>query len=93
MSKNASFPLRVFRLVMGLNLNKKRPISGTELPLPARSAAGDLQTFAGQCASLEEQMLRLAEQTEQEQKAHIKHVGKLTANYKALTDDITELFR
>ena len=55
------------------------------------------------CASLEEQMRRLAEQYEQEQKAynnlasilgeHIEHVGKLTANYKALTDDLTELFR
>ena len=48
-------------------------------------------------------MRRLAEQYEQEQKAHnnlasilgehIEHVGKLTANYKALTDDLTELFR
>ena len=96
MSNNASFPLRVFRLVMGVNLNKKRPIPGTELPLPARIAAGDLQypppPFAGQCASLEEQMQRLAEQYEQERKAHIeltsllgehiKHVGELTTNYK-----------
>ena len=48
--------------------------------------------FAGQCASLEEQMQRLVEQYEQERKAHIeltsllgehiKHVGELTTNYK-----------
>ena len=45
-------------------------------------------------------MRRLAEQYAQEQKAHIEwastlaeHVGKLTTNYKALTDDLTELFR
>ena len=47
-------------------------------------------------------MRRLAEQYEQEQKAHmeltsilgehIKHVGKLTDNYKTLTEDLTELF-
>ena len=43
MSKNASFPLRVFRLVISLNLNKNCPFPGTELPLPARIAAGDLQ--------------------------------------------------
>ena len=58
---------------------------------------------AGQCASLEEQMRRLAEQSAQEKKAHIelasmladhiKHVGKLAANYKTLTDDLTELYR
>ena len=43
MSKNASFPLRVFRLVMGLNLNKIRPISGTESRLPVWIAVGGLQ--------------------------------------------------
>ena len=52
---------------------------------------------------LEEQMRRWAGQSAREQKAHnelasilaehIKHVGKLSANYKALTDDLTELFR
>ena len=43
---------------------------------------------------------KLAEQYVREQKAHIKwvstlaeHVGKLTNNYKALPDDLTELFR
>ena len=43
---------------------------------------------------------KLAEQYAQEQKAHIEwastlaeHVEKLTTNYKALTDDLTELFR
>ena len=56
--------------------------------------------LAGQVVSLEEHVRRLAEQYAQEQKAHIEwastlaeHVGKLTTNYKALTDDLTELFR
>ena len=59
--------------------------------------------LAGQVVSvvsLEEHVRRLAEQYAQEQKAHIEwastlaeHVGKLTPNYKALTDDLTEFFR
>ena len=58
--------------------------------------------LAGQVERLEGQVRRLAEQYEQERKAHIeltsilgehiKHVGKLTDNYKALTDDLTELW-
>ena len=58
--------------------------------------------LAGQVERLEGQVRRLAEQYEQERKAHIEltsilgehieHVGKLTANYKALTDDLTELW-
>ena len=62
-----------------------------------------VRQLAGQCSSLENQMRRLAEQYEQERKAHkeltsllgehIEHVGKLSDNYKALTDDLTELFR
>ena len=62
---------------------------------------GQEQTrLAGQVASLEEQVRRVAEQYAQGQKAHIEwastlaeHVGKLTTNHKALTDDLTELFR
>ena len=58
--------------------------------------------LAGQVERLEGQVRRLAEQYEQQRKAHIelmaiidvhiKHVGKLTDNYKALTDDLTELW-
>ena len=67
----------------------------------------DYSKVAGQYAEdqkwLSEQVRRLAEQYEQERKEHIelmsilgehiKHVGKLTANYKALTDDLTELWQ
>ena len=49
---------------------------------------------------LTDEFSKLAEHYAQEQKAHIEwasilaeHVGKLTTNYKALTDDLTELFR
>ena len=58
--------------------------------------------LAGQVERLEEQVSELAAQYEQERKAqieltsildeHIEHVGKLTDNYKALTDDLTELW-
>ena len=66
----------------------------------AEQYAREQTQLAAQVESLEEQVRRLAEHYAQEQKAHIKwastlaeHVGKLTTNYKALTDDLTELFR
>ena len=83
--------------------NARYPAQNCPCRLGSPQVTSSPPPFAGQCASLEEQMRRLAEQYEQEQKAHnnlasilgehIEHVGKLTANYKALTDDLTELFR
>ena len=69
----------------------------------AAQYAQDQKQLSGQVERLEEQMQQLAEQYEQERKAHmeltsilgehIEHVGKLSANYRTLTDDLTELFR
>ena len=84
-----------------LEIVQKGPISGTGSRLPVRIApvppplapGASWELFAGQVERLEEQVRQLAEQYEQERKAHIeltsllgehiKHVGKLTANYKA----------
>ena len=74
-----------------------------ELSKLAEQYAEDQKRLAGQVERLEEQVRELAERYEQERKAHleltgilgehIEHVGKLTDNYKALTDDLTELWR
>ena len=76
----------------------------TELEQRLTNEYGKLaEQYAEDQKRLSEQVRRLAEQYEQERKAHIeltsilgehiKHVGKLTANYKALTDDLTELWQ
>ena len=67
------------------------------------AALSEREADRRQVERLSEQVRRLAEQYEQERKEHIelmsilgehiKHVGKLTANYKALTDDLTELWQ
>ena len=66
----------------------------------AEQYAQEQKELSAQVASLGKHVRRVAEQYAQEQKAHIEwastlaeHVGKLTTNYKALTDDLTELFR
>ena len=74
-----------------------------ELSDLAEQYAEDQKRLAGQVERLEEQVRELAGHYEQERKAHIElmslidvhieHVGKLTDNYKALTDDLTELWQ
>lgn len=68
----------------------------------AEQYAEDQKRLLERVEQLSGQVQRLTEQYEQERKAHIEltsilgehieHVGKLTANYKALTDDLTELW-
>ena len=66
----------------------------------AEQYAQEQTQLSAQVESLGKQVRQLAEQYVREQKAHIQwastlaeHVGKLTNNYKALPDDLTELFR
>ena len=68
----------------------------------AEQYAKDQRRLQGQVNDLAGQVEALAKQYERERQAHIEltsilgehieHVGKLTANYKALTDDLTELW-
>ena len=74
-----------------------------ELSRLAEQYAEDQRRLQGQVKRLEKQVRELAGQYEQERNAHIeltsilgeyiKHIGKLTDNYKVLTDDLTELWR